>query len=176
MDEKITGGSSRALQCIPIAPSGFTKRKRQRFLDALAATCNVRMAAEAAGVDKSTAYRLRERDQSFADAWQTALGIGYFRLEDALLGYAVSRIEANEVDPDNADSNVIERSAAHRLSGGVVSVDELRFFLALLNRHRETEGRKRTGRRAPRATPEETDAALRKHLDVLARQIAKNGA
>ena len=176
MELKISATTGRALQVNAADPSRFTQEKRRRFLDALAATCNVRMAAEAAGVAHSSCYRLRERDASFADAWQTAVGIGYFRLEDALLGYAVARIEATEIDPERADPAVIERSALGMLSRAVVPIDELRFFLALLNRHRETDGRALPGRRARRATPEETDAALRKHLDVLARQIGKNGA
>lgn len=46
---------------------------RRGFLRALARTGNVRMAAEAAGVDHTTAYALRKRDSRFAGAWERAL-------------------------------------------------------------------------------------------------------
>lgn len=42
------------------------------FLAAFRDSANVRLACEAAGVDRSTAYRLREREPSFADAWAAA--------------------------------------------------------------------------------------------------------
>ena len=43
-----------------------------RFLEAMRATGNVRLAADAAGVDRSTPYKLAQRDASFAAAWQAA--------------------------------------------------------------------------------------------------------
>ena len=55
-------------------------RKRRRylrwqkgFLDALAATGNVSASALAAGCERSTAYKARERDPGFAEAWDEAL-------------------------------------------------------------------------------------------------------
>jgi len=55
----------------------MTKRKkaaawRARFLRALARLGNVRAAAEAAGVDHTTAYGLRKRDAGFAAKWEEA--------------------------------------------------------------------------------------------------------
>lgn len=47
---------------------------RRPFLHALSRTGNVRLAAEAAGVDYTTAYALRKRDGRFAGAWERALG------------------------------------------------------------------------------------------------------
>ena len=47
---------------------------RRPFLRALGRTGNVRLAAEAAGVDQTTAYALRKRDGRFAGAWERALG------------------------------------------------------------------------------------------------------
>lgn len=46
---------------------------RRVFLRALARTGNVRAAAEAAGVDKGTAYNLKLRDGVFAARWERAL-------------------------------------------------------------------------------------------------------
>lgn len=43
-----------------------------RFLDALRSTCNVRLSASSAGIDRDTAYKRRRRDPSFAAAWDAA--------------------------------------------------------------------------------------------------------
>lgn len=175
MGEKITAGNGRALQRQKIASTGFTEKKRQRFLDTLAATCNVRMSAAAAGVGLSSCYRLRTRDASFADAWRTALAIGYDRLEAALLDYALSRVEAQAIDPDAADPAAVEESAVGVLATGQVTNADLQFAVSLLNRHRAAvEGRAPAGRGARRASAEETDAALRRKLDSLARRLGRS--
>lgn len=46
---------------------------REAFLKALSDGGVVRHAAEAAGVSKNTAYRERERDSAFAEAWDDAI-------------------------------------------------------------------------------------------------------
>lgn len=43
------------------------------FLEALRRTCNVRVAAQLAGVHKATAYRHRERFPRFAERWDLAV-------------------------------------------------------------------------------------------------------
>ncbi len=43
-----------------------------RFLEAMRATGNVRLSADAAGVDRTTPYRLAQRDPSFQAAWAEA--------------------------------------------------------------------------------------------------------
>jgi hypothetical protein len=177
VSEHIRAGNHRALQRARRTSHRITETKRQRFLDTLAATCNVCMAAEAAGAAASSFYRLRRRDTAFADAWQEAITTGYHRLEEALLDYALSRVEAHAIDPDAADPATVGRSEVGKLARRTVSATDLQFALALLGRHRAmAEGRARLIRSAHRATAEETDAALRKHLDVLARQLKKHGA
>jgi len=173
MTEKITSGNGRALQRMAVNDRGFTVDKRRSFLDMLAATCNVRTSAEAAGVALSSCYRLRARDAGFAQAWQAAMAIGYARLEEALLNYALWRVEAEAIDADAA----VEGSLVGKLTRRTVSAADLQFALALLNRNRAmAEGRALAGRGTQRATADETDAALRKQLDVLARQMKKHGA
>lgn len=177
MSETIKAGSHRALQRARCGADRITETKRQRFLDMLAASCNVRMAAEAAGATASSFYRLRRREPGFADTWQEAIAIGYHRLEEALLEYALSRVEAEDIDPDRADPEAVARSIVGKLDRRTVSMEDLRFALSLLNRHRAAaEGRARIPRGTHRATAEETDAALRKHLDTLARQLKNHGA
>lgn len=58
---------------------------QQRFLLALSATANIRLAAAAAGMSHSAFYRLRERNPAFAREMRAALAQGYERLEMALL-------------------------------------------------------------------------------------------
>lgn len=70
-----------------IASNGarWTDEAEALFLDHLAASCNVRLSAEAAGFSKEALYRRRRVDPDFAQAWQTALEQGYVRLEMLLV-------------------------------------------------------------------------------------------
>jgi len=43
-----------------------------RFLEVFRATCNVRLSADAAGIDRDTAYWRRQRDETFAARWAQA--------------------------------------------------------------------------------------------------------
>ena len=56
-------------------------RWRKRFLSALARTANAKLAAEIAGVDRSTPYELRKRDPVFAAAWPRARAWGRARVK-----------------------------------------------------------------------------------------------
>lgn len=62
-----------------------TPKKRPRwakgFLASLAQSGNVRLACEAASIDRSTVYDLRDSDTSFAADWETALDESADRLE-----------------------------------------------------------------------------------------------
>lgn len=63
----------------------WSERKKQRFLEKLAESCNVSMAAEHAGVYPSRAYELRSRDAAFRAGWALALKSGYAKLELMLM-------------------------------------------------------------------------------------------
>jgi hypothetical protein len=52
-----------------------------RFLKALADTGNVRLACLSGGVERSWAYRTRDRDKTFGAAWEQALEDAADRLE-----------------------------------------------------------------------------------------------
>ena len=58
---------------------------RQAFLTALAAGQSVTAAAEAAGIDRKTAYRWRDAQPDFAASWEDALEDGTDHLEDEAL-------------------------------------------------------------------------------------------
>lgn len=67
----------------------LTKPRQRAFLDHLAATCDVRAAAAAAGVDPIAAHRRRRTDPVFAAAWECAIEAGYQLLETRLIGCAL---------------------------------------------------------------------------------------
>lgn len=55
------------------APEKRLKRDwAPRFLEIFRQTCNVRLSADGAGIDRDAAYRRRQRDQRFAEAWAQA--------------------------------------------------------------------------------------------------------
>jgi hypothetical protein len=63
----------------------WTPRAQERFLDELAATSSVVMAAEAAGFTPATCYYHRRYDPVFARAWDAAKEEGVARVELALV-------------------------------------------------------------------------------------------
>ena len=67
------------------APSGAKKRRapawRKVFLEALRNTGNVTLAADTAGVHRSTAYYAKEEDQDFAERWEEALALAESGME-----------------------------------------------------------------------------------------------
>lgn len=66
---------------------------QKAFLAALAETGIVTRAAEAAGVETSTVYSLREVDEAFADAWRIARESAADRMEAEALRRAVDGVD-----------------------------------------------------------------------------------
>ncbi|RYD50631.1 MAG: terminase [Sphingobacteriales bacterium] len=60
----------------------LTPQKKSAFLAALASTCHVGLACEAADISRDTAYRWREIDERFARSWEKAKEYGADVLED----------------------------------------------------------------------------------------------
>lgn len=73
------------LQLRAAPAGGLDPAARTRFLAALAASANVRLAAKAAGFSHAAFYHHKRRDPDFAREWRAALATGYGRLEAALL-------------------------------------------------------------------------------------------
>lgn len=67
----------------------FVKARREAFLDALAQSCNVRLAARTVGVCTSVVYKWRRKDAGFRAAWRAALAEAYQGLELVLLERAI---------------------------------------------------------------------------------------
>ena len=145
-------GGARGIERI----AGHTTRLRQlRFAKVLAETCNVSLAAAAAGRTMATVYRWRSVDAAFAAAWDEALNIGYDRLENALLVYALTKIDG----------------IAGAAAGASLSNGDLQLAVGMLQRHRASGGGRRTEALPIKMPTEaETDAALKRALDGLARR------
>lgn len=165
-ERELAAGNRRPVQLKRARRAAFNKARREAFLNTLAATCNVRMAIEAAGVWRTTVYDARRRDAAFAALWQEALTIGYERLEAALLARAMG------TDGSAPDFNFSDPEAI--LPEGKI---DTALGMQLLGRHRAAvQGKPRATRPVHVATAEETTAALIKKLAVLRRQIERGGA
>lgn len=181
----VTGGSHRVLQVRAVQANGWTKAKRATFLAALAMTCNVTSSAAAAGMKRRGASALKQRDPLFAAQWAAALASGYERLEEGLLAVAIAGLNAatalNErtgaVESDDAAEDGIDPGCEP--ATGVVplaSMQAVQVALALLARRSADAwggpaGGGRARRPHRRATQAETDAAIAKKLDSLARRV-----
>ena len=125
-DGQISAGRGRQLQLRKDGARYFNFAKQMVFLDHFAATCNVTLAAEAAGVDMSTVYRLRRRDEAFRGAWRLAQEQGYAALEAELVRRA--RAMLDEMNADQAAS-------------ASVSGMDAKLAHALLQRHQQSLNR-----------------------------------
>lgn len=167
---RIVAGNGRTLQRQQSRGWKFDAVARQRFLDTLAATCNVCESARTAGVALTTAYRARQRDARFAKAWQRALEIGYERLEIATLGYLLDRMDGEAIDPEAAPADAADLTKKMRAQN--VSAAEMQLVMAMLaRRHGAIDRAPHRGGRI--ATAEETDALIAKKLDALGRDRKK---
>lgn len=142
----------------------WTKAMRVRFLDHLAATCNVRMAAEAIGKPGRAAQALRRTDADFAEAWEKALETGYATLEAMLIARASGAEAASRSYPageteDVPDADQLDSELAIRLLG------HYRARVKNPSRHGRKPHKK--------ATEKETDAIIIKRLKALNRRLAR---
>jgi hypothetical protein len=92
------------------APPGNIGGWKRVFLEALAETSNVTLAAERANVPTRTVYKARRTDPAFAEKWLTALREGYDNLEIELLGYLRDPAPGRKMDVAVA----LRLLAAHR--------------------------------------------------------------
>jgi hypothetical protein len=153
----IASGNRRRRQVRKVTAGGWTREKRQTFLDMLAVTCNVGLASAEAGMSKGGVYALRRRDPEFAALWRDALLMGYDRLEERLLREAGAGVNDVTFGSGDAPEGPLDRDLA----------------LNLLRHHRPTvEGRRKPlGGTIVRASREEAEAALAKRLDALEKRL-----
>lgn len=79
-----------------MASRSIPDTKREQFLDALGETANVSKAAAVTGISRQRFYRLRDADDTFAQAWDAAFEQGVDALEEEALRRAIEG-EVNKV-------------------------------------------------------------------------------
>ncbi len=89
MEELVTSRPGGGVQVVRTRRKLFGKERRKVFLEHLAATCNVKRSAAAAGVTVECVYQRRMREADFRAGWRAALEQGYARLEATLLEHAM---------------------------------------------------------------------------------------
>ncbi len=91
---------------------GWTEEKQRRFIETLADTGLVNVAAKAVGMSRKSAYALRraEHGAAFARAWDTARGHAGGLIEDILFERA---IEGTEQEVLNREGDVIATRLVH---------------------------------------------------------------
>lgn len=132
------------------ARQSWTAAVKKRFCETLAETCNVRLAAAAAGMASSACYARKLADPTFAEQWRLALAMGYGRIEERLIRDALGEADAR--------MDKYEREQA----------------LNLLKYHRgEVDGAHGGGTSFARASADETDAAILKALAAVKKRLAR---
>jgi hypothetical protein len=101
----------------------WNKEKEGVFLSALAETCNVTRACEAAGVGVTSVYRRKKENAAFRAAWLAHISIAYQQLELVLLERAFNGTE--KIVPARAGEARTMREYSNQLG------------VALLKMHRE---------------------------------------
>ena len=86
----------------------WTRAKERTFFTALAETCNVKLAAEIAGMSVAGAYWRRKRDAAFRAGWAEAIGAAYQRLELVMLDRALNGTEKIVVRKDGSEERMRE--------------------------------------------------------------------
>lgn len=141
-------GSSRA--------GKFDAGQRRDFLDHLAATGSVELAAEAVAIAPLKAYAACRSDPAFAAGWRAAMRVGYDRVE----------------------AKLIERTGAV-LAGeasGPLETPDVLFALRLIDRRREIEAPVDKRGKSGGGAADKTDAAILKRLAVLSKRQAAEEA
>jgi hypothetical protein len=95
-----------------VRKDGWTEKRRQLFLDRLAATCCVGEALAATGMAASSLYRLRKRDPAFAEAWDDAVAAHFDDVELGLVRFAKEVLKGHGADNQAALGEARERAAA----------------------------------------------------------------
>ncbi|HET7708376.1 MAG TPA: hypothetical protein VFK50_02440 [Sphingomicrobium sp.] len=105
-DGLVLGASKNGQQKRTGRASDWTQAKADRFVEMLADSCNVSLAARAIGRSVTNVYVQRTRDAAFRHAWDQALAIGYAKLEMMMLERALHGVE-KRVTLRNGESRIM---------------------------------------------------------------------
>lgn len=144
------------------ARRAWTKRRRTAFLKTLAESCNVSAAARAAGMDRSSAYDLKDRDPEFQRGWGKALEQAHSELGWRLLQICKDGAFRTELSFD-----LKTREPKHLK---VTRTDAVTVMVRLYDSHqaevsafRVAEGRS--------GDEEDVGARVRAHMDLLRKRL-----
>lgn len=151
---------------VRVGPTGQTQRVRTAgwqwsdeaeaiFFEALAASCNVTLAASEAGFSTPTVYRLRQKSPEFAERWQAALEHGYARLELEVLGVAVDSLTDAAFD----NNRPIPR----------MTIDQVMNVLRAHRNEVRGDGKAGPGRTAPQRKLHEVRASIIRKIEAIER-------
>ena len=91
--ELVLSGYSGRPQQRATGKRSWTQAKADKFIEVLAESCNVSLAARAIKRSLGTVYGQRAKDAEFRGQWDQALAIGYARLEMMMLERALHGVE-----------------------------------------------------------------------------------
>ncbi|GEM_PF-737532 len=161
---------------------GWTEVRTRIFLRALSETGCVRDACMRARISSTSAYRMRQRDAKFAEAWAKALDRALPTLEQAaweraVLGWdEVVWRDGVEVSRKRRFSDGLLRLLLDRFASGPMAVPRHGASVKELRAFAEEAAKAAGGFFSWRALPEDTDAAILRNLDAIDRARAREAA
>ena len=158
-DLLLVHGRTRPAQLRRAGGGELTQAGIDSFLQALAATANVRLSAASVGVWPNAIRNRRRRDAAFDRAVRQALQIGYERVEAALVESACRALEPDEEHEDWLEQN----------GGALLPKMDVDQAIMLLAQHRRTcrDGWATKRKQHARATTAEVADALERRLRQL---------
>lgn len=150
-----------------IRHDSWTEERQDRFFAHLEMTSNVQESAKLAGMGRSSAYRMRDRNAAFRMRWEKALAEGYAHLEMETLHRARFGSERVTIETD-ANGTVTKRTVAKVMDG--------RYSLAVMAHHRATMAAHRAvDAELIGQADAETERTTRKGLATLRRLLGDRG-
>ncbi|WP_347092917.1 hypothetical protein [Sphingomonas parapaucimobilis] len=149
----------------------WTLARRRQFLAALAVSADAGAAARAVGETLRAAQALRRRDRAFGEAWDAAIGAAHALVEEGLLRRMLALLAGEQEEGGGAGAGTTGLSITPPLHA-----TEVQLYLKLLARRDALAQAGDSGNEAARASAAETDAALERALDGLARRRLKGMA
>ncbi|WP_267435395.1 hypothetical protein [Sphingomonas sp. GM_Shp_1] len=150
----------------------WTTARRRQFLEALAVSADAGVAARAVGETLGAVRSLRRRDRAFGEAWDQAIGAAHALVEEGLLRRMLALLAAGDGEGGGeAGAGTTGLSITPPLAP-----TEVQLYLKLLARRDVLAKAGDSGNEAARASAAETDAALERALDGLARRRLKGMA
>ena len=163
-------GGGKRVQIARARLKQWSPRIEDRFLAALAATCNVKAACSEVGMTPASAYNHRNRWPAFARRWDAAVEEGYVRLEAGLIHAAGNFLSGEELPVPSEDEGPEALADSGRLTG--MTVDHA-IHLLHMHKHQVHRIGGRPGLRAREPDIEEVRADILRKVAAIKRADAR---